>query len=286
MPSGPSRASRSRTGADSSGPEPTSTACSASGALTGHRGLVVDAAGQPGDDLAQRVLGTTLSSGGTSSSWPWPVRGAGLEPRPLLLEPAHDPGRDRPVDPGQQQHPVGERPVGRELAEVERRAAPRPCPRRTGSRACAAARRRAPRAGLPEAVERLALAQERAAAQARVPADQRARTASTRRPGRPRGSRRAACRPRRRRARRGRGGTAGPPRCWRASSAPGRGRPAARRSHRCRRSRTAAPRSRPRRAPRPAGGRCGARRGPPPPSAGTGSAPPRARPPAGRETQP
>ena len=83
MPSGPSRVTRSRTGADPSGPEPTSTACSASGALTGHGGLVVDAGGQPGHDLrAARPPGTTLSSGGTSSSWPWPVGRAGLEPGP------------------------------------------------------------------------------------------------------------------------------------------------------------------------------------------------------------
>ena len=148
--------------------------------LDGHGGVVVDALRQPAHDLAQCGLRHDAELGGYVEQLALSGGRTGLQP--LLLEAVRDAGQDRTVDPGQQQHPVGERPIGRELAEVEtaqlrggRRVVLEP-------RGVAQPVVRRLECGLPEAVERLALAEEGAAGQARVPADE-----GGERPGRPRG---------------------------------------------------------------------------------------------------
>ena len=75
MSSGPIRVTCSRTGSDPSGPEPTSTARSASGALTGTGDWSARPAPSQVTTCRRLSAGTMLSSGGTSSSWPCPVAG-------------------------------------------------------------------------------------------------------------------------------------------------------------------------------------------------------------------
>ena len=139
--------------------------------LDRHGGLVVDAGGQPGHDLAQGVLRDDAELGRYVEQLALAGGRAGLEPAPARGGPR---SRAAPAGrPGSAAAP-GRRAAGRPGACRGRgRAAPWRSPRRTGSPGCAAARRRAPRGVLAEAVERLALAEEGAAGQARVPADQR-----------------------------------------------------------------------------------------------------------------
>ncbi len=151
-------------------PEPTRTTWCPSGALTGTAGWSSTPVRQPAHDLSKCVLRHDAELGRYVEQLALSGGRTGLQP--LLLEAGRDPGQDRTVDPGQQQHPVGERPVGRDLAEVEA------AQLRGGRRVVLEARGVAQpvvgrlEGGLPEAVERLALAEEGAAGQARVPADQ------------------------------------------------------------------------------------------------------------------
>ena len=168
-------------------PEPTSTHLVPVRRLDGHGGVVVDALRQPAHDLAQCVLRDDAELGGYVEQLALSGGRTGLQP--LLLEAGRDAGQDRTVDPGQQQHPVGERPVGRDLAEVE-------AAQLRGGRGVVLEARGVAQpvvgrleCGLPEAVERLTLAEEGAAGQARVPADQ-----GGERPGRPRAAACAAAR--------------------------------------------------------------------------------------------
>ncbi len=172
MPSGPSRRTRSRAGAAAACSEPTSTACSASGAFTGTASAPAPSATHA-TTRRSASSGTSLSSGRHVEQLALAARGAGLEAG-LLLEPRGERGRGRPVVAGQQQHPVGEPHVGGELAEVD-------APEVLGRRRVVLEARGVPQpvvgrgdlGVLAEAVERLALAQEGPPGQARVPADQR-----------------------------------------------------------------------------------------------------------------
>ncbi len=179
MASGPSRVSRSRTGADPSAPEPTSTGCSASGALTGTACWSATPSASQATTCAQDVDRDHAELGRHVEQLALPGRRSpGLEPGALLLEPGHQPRQDRPVRAGQQQQPVGQRTAppgawrGRGCAcAAPCRASywkPGVCRNPSSGRL---------EAGLAEAVERLALAQEGAPGQARVPADERRRTA-------------------------------------------------------------------------------------------------------------
>ena len=89
------------------------------GRLDRHRRLVGEAGAQPGHDLPQAVRGHHAQLGGYVEQLALSGRRTGLEPGTLLLEPLQEAREHRTVDPGQQQHPVGQRPVGRELLEVE-----------------------------------------------------------------------------------------------------------------------------------------------------------------------
>ena len=151
---------------------------SASGRLDRHGGVVGDPRGQPAHDLvAARPRGRSCSSGGTSSSWSWPVAGP-VSSRSCSSRSAIPGGTGRSVRVSSSTRSASGRSAGS-----------LPRSRARSSLAVVGVVLEAGRVpepvvgclegGLAEAVERLALAQEGAAGQARVPADQRAE-----RPGR------------------------------------------------------------------------------------------------------
>ena len=209
IPSGPSLVRCSRTGADPRRPEPTRTTWCPSGALTGTAGWSSTPSCQPAHDLAQCGLRHDAELGWYVEQLALSVAGP-VSSRSCSRRAAMG-GHERTVDPGQQQHPVGERPIGREAAEVETGGAPWRSPRRTGTPGCGAARRSAPRVRSPRSRKEPHPRGGRCGRTARVPADE-----GGERPGRPGrrppapqpGWRRAACRPRPPWARRGRGGLA------------------------------------------------------------------------------